>query len=327
MFYKFFVLFLIPLFFVNNISGQKRKIINIDGSSTVYPITEAVAEEFQKINIHIKVVVGVSGTGGGFKRFGRGEIDISNASRPIKPIEEELCRKHNINYIELPIAYDGLAVIVNPKNTWCNTMRVSELKKLWEPAAEGKITYWNQIKDGWPNKKIVLFGPGVDSGTFDYFTEVIVGKARASRADYTSSEDDHVIVMGVAGDESALGYVGLAYYETNKDKLKLVAIDDETGRGEILPSKETIEKGVYRPLSRPIFIYVSDKSARKPEVKNFVEFYLKNAEKLVQEVGYIPLSKKAYELTLSRFKKRITGTIFGKETPKDISIENLLRHK
>lgn len=304
------------------------KLITVDGSSTVYPITEAVAEEFQKKHRDVKVTVGISGTGGGFKKFCNGETDISDASRPIKPSEVELCKKNRIEYIELPVAYDGLAVMVNPKNTWVNSMTVKELKKLWEPEAQGRITRWNQIRPGWPDKEIHLFGPGVDSGTYDYFTEAIVGKEHSSRGDYTSSEDDNVLVQGIATDPLALGFFGVAYYEHNRDKLKLVAIDDENpnnGKGPILPTYESVVNGTYQPLSRPIFIYVSKKAADRPEVKDFIKFYLTAGRPLVREVGYIALPDKVYELALKRFEKRKIGSIFGgKGSQVGVTLEKLL---
>ena len=260
----------------------EEKIIKIDGSSTVYPITEAVAEEFQKAKKDVKVTVGISGTGGGFKKFCRGETDISDASRPILKKEMDLCKENGIEYIELPVAYDGLAVMVNPKNTWVKSMTVAELKKIWEPDAQGKITKWNQIRSEWPDAPLKLFGAGADSGTFDYFTEAIVEKAKSSRGDFTASEDDNVLVQGIAGDKNALGFFGYAYYAENPDKLKLVAIDG--GNGPVLPSEKTVMDGTYQPLSRPIFIYVNKKSISKSEIKEFVGFYLKNAPKLVKEV-------------------------------------------
>ncbi|MCM8796206.1 MAG: PstS family phosphate ABC transporter substrate-binding protein [Candidatus Omnitrophica bacterium] len=305
------------------------KLIKIDGSSTVFPITEAVAEEFQKQYSGIKIMVGISGTGGGFKRFYRGETDISDASRPIKLKEVELCKENNIGYIELPVAYDGLAVVVNPQNTWVDYLTVKELKKIWEPAAQRVITRWNQIRSSFPNEEIHLFGPGTDSGTFDYFTEAICGASGSSRGDYTASEDDNVLVEGIASDPLALGYFGLAYYEQNKDKLKIVPIDDENdtnGKGPIIPSLKTVRDSTYQPLARPIFIYVSTKAAQKDEVKKFVEFYLKEAKRLVVEVGYIPLSDEAYEAALERFQKGITGSVFGGKGVKiGIKMEELLR--
>jgi phosphate transport system substrate-binding protein len=287
-------------------------VIQVDGSSTVYPVTEAVAEEFRGAT-QARVTVGISGTGGGFQKFCRDEIDIADASRPIAPAEVEACKQTGVEYIELPVAYDGLAVVVNPKNTWAESMTVAELKKLWEPSAQGQIRRWNQLRDGWPDAEIHLFGAGVDSGTFDYFTEVIVGKAKASRGDYTSSEDDNVIVQGVAGDEYALGYFGYAYYEENRNRLKLVAVDDgneSNGAGPIAPSPETVGNGTYRPLSRPIFIYAKVKSLDRPEVKQFIDFYLKEGVPLVRDVGYIPLTDKEYELVRGRYNSKKTGTMF-----------------
>lgn len=307
--------------------AKKAVNITIDGSSTVYPATEAVAEEFSKQHKDVKITVGISGSGGGFKKFVRGEIDISNASRPIDQSENELARENGIEYIEIPVAFDGLSVVVNPRNTWVDYLTVAELKKIWEPAAQEKITRWNQVRKEWPNEELHLYGAGVASGTFDYFTEVICGKAKKSRGDYTSSEDDNVLVQGVATDRLALGYFGLAYYEKNKDKLKLVPIDDENdanGKGPILPTPDNVEKGLYQPLARPLFIYVNKKSSEREEVQKFVEFYLKNAAQLVKEVGYIPLPQKAYELALKRFKERRTGTVFSGAQP-GIKIEDLLK--
>ena len=305
-------------------------IIKIDGSSTVFPITEAVAEEFQKLEKgKIKVTVGISGTGGGFKRFCIGETDISDASRPIKPTEVELCKKNGIEYIELPVAYDGLAVMVNPKNTWVDYITVKELKKIWEPAAQGKVTKWSQVRPGWPDKEIHLFGPGVDSGTFDYFTEAIVGKGGASRGDYTASEDDNVLVQGIATDALALGFFGVAYYDHNKDRLKLVPVDDENdtnGIGPVFPEYENVVKGTYQPLARPIFIYINRKSADKSEVVKFVEFYMKNGAALSKEVGYISLPDKAYDIALKRYEKRIAGSVFGGHGAQvGVKIEDLLQ--
>ena len=307
-------------------------VIKIDGSSTVYPITEAVAEEFLKLEKgKTNVTVGIAGTGGGFKKFCNGEIDISNASRPIKPTEVELCKKNGIEYIELPVAYDGLAVIINPKNNWVDYLTVKELKKIWEPQAQRKITKWNQIRPNWPDKEMHLFGPGVDSGTFDYFTEAIVGKEHSSRGDFTASEDDNVLVQGVATDTLALGFFGVAYYEHNKDKLKLVPIDDENdanGKGVVLPEYKNVLEGIYQPLSRPVFIYVNKKSADKPEVKRFVEFYMKDGGKLSQEVGYISLPAMAYELALKRFEKKVIGSIFGGHGSQiGVKIEDLLKRE
>jgi phosphate transport system substrate-binding protein len=293
-------------------------------------VSEAVAEEFQKLNAGTNVTVGLSGTGGGFQKFCRGETDISDASRPILPAEIEACGKTGISYIELPVAYDGLAVVVNPKNTWASSITVAELKKLWGPDAQGKILRWNQVRPGWPDEEIHLFGAGVDSGTFDYFTEVINGKAKASRGDYTSSEDDNILVQGVGGDQYALGYMGLAYYEENKDKMKLLGVDDEkadNGAGPILPSLETVRGGTYRPLSRPIFIYVSTKALERPAVQKFVEYYLDSGSPLVQEVGYVPLTDAELQLVRQRFTSKTAGTMFDAASPmqSQITLEQRLR--
>jgi phosphate transport system substrate-binding protein len=303
---------------------SQQKIIKIDGSSTVYPITEAVAEEFQKLKrATVKVTVGISGTGGGFKKFSRGETDISDASRPITKKEMDACKEAGITYVELPVAYDGLAVMVNPKNNWVTSLNVADLKKIWEPAAEGKVMKWKQVNPAWPDTPLKLYGPGVDSGTFDYFTEAIVGKPRASRGDFTASEDDNVLVQGIASDRGGLGFFGYAYYAENPDKLKLVAIDG--GKGPVLPSEKTVMDGTYYPLSRPIFIYVNKKSAERPEIKEFVDFYLKNASNLVKQVKYIPLPDKAYNLAAERFAKKVTGTVFGGEAKIGMKVEDLLK--
>jgi phosphate transport system substrate-binding protein len=295
-------------------SADAATLIKADGSSTVFPITEAVAEEFQKKNPKVRVTVGISGTGGGFKKFCAGETDISDASRPIKVSEVELCLDNKISYIELPVAFDGLAVMINPKNDWATSMTVKELKKLWEPGAQKKITRWSQIRAGWPDKEIHLFGAGVDSGTYDYFTEAIVGKEHSSRGDFTASEDDNVLVQGIANDPLALGFFGVAYYEHNKDKLKLVAIDDENpknGDGPILPEFNNVKDATYQPLSRPIFIYVNKKALDRPEISEFIKFYLTEGRPLVKEVGYIPLPDEVYELALKRADTRTVGSVFG----------------
>ncbi len=274
--------------------------IKIDGSSTVYPITEAIAEEFRTVAPKVKVTIGVSGTGGGFKKFSRGETSISDASRSIKDKEAAACKENGINYIELSVAYDGLAVVVNPENDWVTSLTTEELKKIWQPDAQGKIINWNQVRDGFPDAKLTLLGPGTASGTFDYFTEAIVGKSGSSRGDYMPSEDDHVLVQGVAGDKNALGFFGLAYFEENKDKLKLVGVDN--GKGSITPSMQTVKDGTYSPLARPIFIYVSSKAVNDPAVVEFVNFYLDNATDLVPDVGYIPLPATEYEAQKAKFK-------------------------
>lgn len=318
------------LFIAVSSFSHAASLIKIDGSSTVYPITEAVSEEFQKVERgKTRVTVGISGTGGGFKKLCNGETDISNASRPIKPSEVELCRKKGIEYIELPVAYDGIAIIVNPKNNWVGSIHVKELKKLWEPAAQGKITKWSQIRSNWPDKEIHLFGAGVDSGTYDYFTEAVVGKEHSSRGDFTSSEDDNVLVQGIATDVYALGFFGVAYYENNRDQLKLVAVDDgndANGKGQVLPTYGNVMKGTYQPLSRPLFIYVSKKSSERAEVQRFIEFYLRNAGELSKEVGYIALPDSAYDLAFKRFGKGTAGSVFGGHGSQvGVKIEDLLQ--
>jgi phosphate transport system substrate-binding protein len=275
-----------------NDSGKLTGGISIDGSSTVYPITEAVAEEFRTVQPDVNITIGVSGTGGGFKKFGRGETDISNASRPIKDSEIELCKENNIQYHGISVAYDGMAVLINPENDWVDYLTVEELKKIWEPEAQDVIKKWNQIRPEWPDKEIHLYGPGVASGTYDYFTEVIVGKSGSSRGDFTASEDDNVLVQGIKGDVNSLGFFGLAYYEENQESLKLVPIDN--GNGAILPSLETVSSNTYAPLSRPIYIYVNSVAAARPEVVEYINFYLENVNVLSQEVGYIPLPDEKY---------------------------------
>lgn len=304
-------------------NGLAANTIAIDGSSTVYPITEAVAEEFGFKNRSARITIGVSGSGGGFKKFCRGETAISDASRPIKKVEMELCAKNGIQFIELPVAYDGIAIVVNKKNNWADTITVDELKRLWEPKAEGVVAKWSQIRKGWPDKKIILFGPGVDSGTFDYFTEAIVGKSHASRADFTSSEDDNVLVRGVAMEKYALGFFGLAYYVENKNKLNLLAVDG--GSGPVKPSARTVGNGTYAPLSRPLFIYVNKKSAGRPEVGKFVRFYLKNMKSLADEVGYVSLPDKITALASRRFEAGIVGSMYVGKKSVGVSLESLLK--
>lgn len=304
-------------------SVNASPIVKVDGSSTVFPITEAVAEDFQTAKKGaIRVTVGISGTGGGFKKFCRNEIDVVNASRPITVAEMEACKEQGVQFIEMPIAYDALTVVVNPKNTWSKTITVEELKKIWEPAAQGTITQWNQINPAWPEKKIKLYGAGADSGTFEYFTEAIVGKAKSSRGDFTASEDDNVLVQGVASDIYALGFFGFAYYTENSKRVTAVAVD--SGTGGVLPSAATVENNSYKPLSRPIFIYINAKSADKPEVDEFVKFYMSNAEKLVTEVKYFPLSKEVYHLNLEHMQKKKLGTVF-KGSGVNIKLEDILK--
>ncbi|MEN9249751.1 MAG: PstS family phosphate ABC transporter substrate-binding protein [Gloeomargarita sp. GXS_bins_116] len=310
---------------VTQVVAQSRAVVRIDGSSTVFPIAEAIAEEFQKSKRgQVQVTVGVSGTGGGFKKFCNGETDISNASRPIAKREMEACRSKNINYIELPIAFDALTVAVNPRNNWVKQLTVEQLRKMWEPAAQGKIRTWNQVDPSWPNRPLRLFGPGTDSGTFDYFTEAIMGKSRQSRGDYTASEDDNVLVQGVSTDVNALGYFGFAYYEENKNRLKAVPIVNNRGQA-VLPSRKTVEDGSYNPLSRPVFIYVSTEALRRPEVREYVEFSMRNASRLVPKTGYVPLPSRIYAANLDNLRRGRTGTVYGGENRVGLTIDQLMK--
>jgi len=300
-------------------------VVKIDGSSTVFPITEAVAEEFQKSTGN-KVTVGISGTGGGFKKFARGETDVQNASRPIKEEEIQAAKEGAVEYLELPIAYDALTVVVNAKNDWADSIKISELKKLWEPAAQGKVTKWNQIRAGWPDKEIKLYGAGSDSGTFDYFTEAVTGKAKSSRGDYTASEDDNVLVQGVEGDRHAMGYMGYSYFDAHRKRLKALNIEwDEKGKPAVGPSEETVLNGTYNPLSRPLFIYVNVKSLEKPQVQKFVQFYLDNVERLTKEVHYIPLPASAYEVVRARVSGKQKGTAFAGHGDVAVPIGEILK--
>jgi phosphate transport system substrate-binding protein len=298
--------------------------INIDGSSTVYPLTEAVSEEFREIKPEIRVTVGVSGTGGGFKKFMRGEIDISNASRPISKSEIELSRASGVNFIEIPVAYDGLAVVVSTKNTFVDYLTVAELHTMWAPESQGKITRWNQIREEWPDAPLNLYGAGTSSGTYDYFTEAINGKSKASRGDYTASEDDNVLVQGVSTDINGLGYFGLAYYSENKDKLKLIPIKVDENSEAIYPTDETVSNGTYQPLSRPEFIYINVKSAQLPYVQEYIKFYLDNAASLSKEIGAVPLRAEVYKLSYERFKNLKTGSIFENRSIVGANLHDLL---
>lgn len=307
----------------------ENKIIKIDGSSTVYPISEAIAEKFQESKKgEIKVTVGISGTGGGFKRFCKGETDVQDASRPVTKAELEECKKNSIKFYELPIAYDATVVAVSVKNKWLSEISVEELKKMWEPSAQGVIKKWNQINAKWPNEEFKIYGAGSDSGTFDYFTEAIVGKAKSSRGDYTASEDDNTLVKGIGGDKNALGYVPMSYYMENKKTLKALAIfggPKAPIQAAVLPSKETVENNTYYPLSRPLFLYVNEASAKKTEVKEFVNYYLKNAANTVVEVKYISLPKVAYDMAEKHFLNGKLGTVFGSESHVGLKIEDLMK--
>ncbi len=291
--------------------------VNIDGSSTVYPISQAMAEEFQGANPNAQVSVAFSGTGGGMKKFCAGEIDVADASRAIKQEEIDACTKAGIEFIELPVALDGLAVVVNPQNTWAKCLTVAELKKIWEPAATGKVTNWNQVRPDFPDAPIKLYSPGTDSGTFEYFTEAINEEAKASRTDITPSEDDNVLVQGVSGDPNAMGYFGVAYFEENQDKLKLVEVENpETKECKAPIPLDNVIDGTYSPLSRPLFIYVSKKAMdEKPAVKAFVDFYLNNPTEIVKSTGYVELPAEAYTKAQERVSAGKTGSTFKDAKP------------
>jgi phosphate transport system substrate-binding protein len=296
-------------------SAAQAQTVKIDGSSTVFPVTEAVAEEYQKANKGQKVTVGISGTGGGFKKFCRGETDVQNASRPITANEMKDCKAAGVQY-------NALTVVVNKDNP-LKEISIDDLKKMWEPGAQGKIMRWNDVNPAFPNEPLMLFGAGADSGTFDYFTEAVTGKSKASRGDFTASEDDNVIVQGVARNKNSLGFFGYAYYEENKDKIKGLPISWKGGKA-VSPNAEHVLDGTYQPLSRPIFIYVNAKSMAKPEVKAFAEYYMKQAPKLVKEVKYVPLPAKAYEYNLAALQKGRVGTKMGGENKVGLTIEQLM---
>ena len=305
-----------------------QAVVKIDGSSTVFPVTEGVAEDFQKAKKGaVKVTVGISGTGGGFKKFCRGETDVQNASRPILAKEMADCKAAGVEYFELPVAFDALTVVMNPKNAFLKQISVEELRKIWEPAAQGKVMRWNQVNPAWPDAPIKLFGAGSDSGTFDYFTEAINGKSKASRGDYTASEDDNVLVQGVSQDVNAIGYFGYAYYAENQARLKSVPIVEKPGKPAVAPTEATVLDGSYQPLARPIFIYVNAKSMAKPEVKEFVDFYMKDGAKIAKEVKYVPLPSKAYAVNLEHLAKGKKGTVFGGVPEVGITIEELQKRE
>ncbi|MCA2961897.1 MAG: PstS family phosphate ABC transporter substrate-binding protein [Silvanigrellales bacterium] len=313
-----------------SLQASANNLVKVDGSSTVFPVTEAVAEEFQKAKKGaIKVTVGISGTGGGFKKFCRGETDVQNASRPILAEEMDTCAKAGVEYVELPVAFDALTVIVSPKNTWLKSITVAELKKIWEPAAQGKVMKWKDVNPAWPDEPLKLYGPGSDSGTFDYFTEAITGKSKASRGDFTASEDDNVLVQGVSNDKNALGYFGFAYYDPNRSKLRALPIDGGEKAPKkgvaIAPSKESVMDGTYYPLARPIFIYISKKALEKPEVKEFSDFYVNNAGRLAADVKYVALPASAYSAGLDRVAKKQVGTAFGGHNEVGLNADQLMK--
>ncbi|GAB4227677.1 MAG: PstS family phosphate ABC transporter substrate-binding protein [Elainellaceae cyanobacterium] len=305
-------------------SAEQARIV-IDGSSTVYPLTDEAVQEFLFERTEApQFDVAFSGTTGGFRKFCAGDTDISNASRPINSSEIEACRTAGVKYVELPVAYDALAVAVHPDNTWAESMTVAELKQLWEPTAEGTIKTWNQIRPDWPNQPINLYGAGGDSGTFDYFTEAIVGETRSSRSDYAASENDEDLVRGLRSDPSGLAYFGYAYYEENQRLLKPVAIDN--GNGPVLPSNESVVDGQYQPLSRPLFVYINvDSLESNPELQEFVEFYLLNAETFAKAVGYVPLPDEIYTIAIEHFQQNKLGTAFGGEAQTNLKLDDLLQ--
>jgi phosphate transport system substrate-binding protein len=302
-------------------------VIKVDGSSTVFPIAEAVAEEFQSAERgKVRVTVGLSGTGGGFKKLCRGDTEIANASRPILAEEMEKCRAAGIQFIELPVAFDAITVVVNPGNDWIKSITTADLKKIWEPEAQGKITRWNQVRPEWPDAPLMLFGPGADSGTFDYFTEAVNGKAKASRGDFTASEDDNVLVQGVEHNKNALGYFGFAYYIAHTDRMRALPVVQDHGNG-VVPSIATVTDGSYQPLSRPLFVYVNAAAAQRPEVRKFIEFYLTEGPALAAEVGFVPLPDHANEAMLQHFRNNRLGSVFGGVPEVGVTIDALMKRE
>jgi phosphate transport system substrate-binding protein len=301
--------------------------INVDGSSTAFPLAEAVAHEFIKANRGTTVNVAFSGTGTGLVKFCRGQLDIANASRPITVDEQKACESANVTFVELPVAYDAITIVVSAKNMWASTITVPELRTLWDAAADKKVTTWKQVRAEWPDREIKLFGPGTESGTFDYFTDAINGRAGVSRTDYTSSADDEVIVKGVAADEFALGYVGHGYFERHRQQLKALAVDDldeRVGRGPIEPTSENVARGVYRPLARPVFIYVNTKRLERPEVAAFARYFVRTARLAATDVGSVPMMGMAYTLAEQRLEKRAIGTMFKAPNAAELGVEYLL---
>ena len=303
------------------------KTIKIDGSSTVYPITEAVAEDFQAKNKDVKVTVGISGTGGGMKKFVRGDIDIADASRAIKMSELQAAKQAGIETVELPVAFDALTVVVNPRNDWVKELTVEDLKKIWAPESQGKVMTWRDVRPEWPATPLKLYSPGADSGTFEYFTEAIVHKAKSPRQDATMSEDDNVLVQGVAGDVGAIGYFGLAYYVENKDKVKAAPIVNPKTRKAVMPSVDAVEEGNYVPLARPIFIYVNKSSLNRPEVRKFVEFYMSEGADKAEKVRYVPLPSKVYKMNLANVQAGRTGSVFAEGDTVGVSIEDVMKRE
>jgi phosphate transport system substrate-binding protein len=320
------VLFSLILAGARPATPQPSTVITVDGSSTVFPITEGAAAEFQRETQNtVRVAIRISGTGGGFRKFCAGQTDVQDASRPILKEEMEACARAGVQYVELPIGFDALTVAVSPSNTWLRSMTVADLKKMWEPAAQGRVTRWSQVRPAWPDVPFKLYGADADSGTFDYFTEAVVGKAKASRTDYSPSEDDNVLVQGIVSDPNALGYIPYAYFEPNKRTLRAVAID--AGKGPVSPLLENVVKGVYEPLARPLFLYVNARSAERVEVRQFVTFYLQHAGKLVTHVKYVPLPDRAYAMARDRFVGRRLGTAFHGSTAIGLRIEDIVQRE
>lgn len=307
-------------------ASSASEVIKIDGSSTVFPLTEGIAEEFQRER-GVMVTVGISGTGGGFKKFCRGEIDVANASRPILKNEMEACEKSGVSFIEIPVAYDGLAVIVNRKNDFVECLSIEQLRELWKPESQGRKLTWADLDQRWPKEVIKLCGPGSDSGSFDYFTEAVVGKAKASRGDYMASEDDNVLIQFATRERNSLCYLPLSYAEENRKKIKVISVRNPATGKCVEPSYMTVQSGEYQPLSRPLFIYVNSNSARRKEVQDFVDFYIKNAGRVAKQVGYIALPGNLYALVVDRWNKREVGTVFGGELKVGITIEELLKRE
>ena len=297
-------------------------IITIDGSSTVYPITEAVVEEYQ-LRHKARITVGISGTGGGFKKFCKGETDISNASRPISESEIKKCRENGIAFYELPIAFDALTIAVHNDNDWAKHITTAELKKIWEPSARGAITRWNQVRKTWPDAPLNLYGAGSDSGTFDYFTEAIMHKAKAQRGDYTASEDDNVLIQGLSKDLHALGYVPYSYYAGNETLLKAIPVDH--GTGAVMPTKEHVVNGNYVPLSRPLFVYVNAASFAREDIATLMRFYLTEASPYIEEVKYVPLPQSSYQKLMKRMERKQTGSAFAGHAPVGLHVDEMLQ--
>lgn len=317
------LLLLTSVFIAGTGRVQAQALVRVDGSSTMFPVTEAVAQAFQvRKRGMARITVGISGTTGGFRKFCRGETDLQDASRPILKAEIQSCEAAGVQYVELPVAFDALTVAVSPRNTWVKSLTVADLKKIWEPAAQGKVVRWSDVDPGWPRERIALFGPDTDSGTFDYFTEVIVGTRGASRGDYASSEDDSVIAHSISTNPHALGYLPYAYYAAQAQRLRAIPID--SGAGPVLPALENVANRTYAPLSRPLFIYVNAQAAGRPEVRTFMEFFFEHGRGLIEGVRYLPLSPNAYSLAAQNFRSGKYGTVFDGEAERSLAVEDIL---